>query len=248
MVAQFQSVLTAKQVEQFNTDGYLVVPDLLTAAEVDAFLEHLAREPAIGSHGLQGHRHDPQYRYLAEHPRIAGAAMQLRGGRVRVVQTMLLNKPPSGGKGIALHQDTHYLPNEPNTLMACWLAFTDTDPENGGLCVVPGTHREGLRTAQKNQDEKEHASWENEHLMRDRDGREWNQTVVSFQITDLDPARLVRLTVPRGGGVFFTGMTVHGSFSNQSADRPRTAWAVHYIHEDTWLYREDVQDAVLVEV
>ena len=65
MVAQIPSVLTAEQVEQFNTQGYLVVPDLLTHAEVDAFLDHLAREPAIGSHGLQGHRHDPQYRYLA---------------------------------------------------------------------------------------------------------------------------------------------------------------------------------------
>jgi ectoine hydroxylase-related dioxygenase (phytanoyl-CoA dioxygenase family) len=246
MVAQIPAALTAAQVAQFNAEGYLVVPDLLTEAEVDAFLEHLAREKAIGAHGLQGHRHDPQYRYLAEHPRIAGAAAQLRGGRVRVVQTMLLNKPPQGGKGIALHQDSHYLPNEPNTLMACWLAFTDTDPENGGLCVVPGSHLEGLRAAQKNADEKEHASWETEHLMRDRDGREWNQTVVSFQITDLDPARIVRLTIPRGGGVFFTGMTAHGSFSNQSADRPRTAWAVHYIHEDTWLFREDVQDAVLV--
>jgi ectoine hydroxylase-related dioxygenase (phytanoyl-CoA dioxygenase family) len=248
MIAQIPDVLTAEQVQRFHTEGYLVIPELLTSAEVDAFVDHVAHEPAIGSHGLQGHRHDPQYRHLAEHPKIAGAAMQLRGGRVRVVQTMLLNKPPQGGKGIALHQDSHYLPNEPNTLMACWLAFTDTDPDNGGLCVVPGTHLEGLRAAQKNQDEREHASWEMEHLMRDRDGREWKKTVVSFQITDLDPARIVRLTVPRGGGVFFTGMTVHGSYSNQSADRLRTAWAVHYIREDTWLYREDVQDALLVEV
>jgi ectoine hydroxylase-related dioxygenase (phytanoyl-CoA dioxygenase family) len=240
-------ILSAEQIERFKADGYLVVPDLLTDAEVDAFVAHLAEEKATGTYGLQGHRQDPQYRYLATHPRVAGAAAQILGGRVRIVQTMLLNKRPQGGQGIALHQDTHYLPNEPNTLMACWLALTDTDPENGGLCVVPGSHREGLRAAQKNRDVKEHSTWEMEHVMRDRDGREWNQTMVSFQITDLDPARIVRLTVPRGGGVFFTGLTIHGSFSNQSADRPRTAWAVHYIHEETWLYRGDVQDAMLVE-
>jgi len=247
MITTTLPVLRAEQIDRFNTEGYLVVPDLLTDEEVDAFLDHLAQEKALGSYGLHGHRQDPQYRYLATHPRVAGAASQILGGRTRIVQTMLLNKPAQGGKGIALHQDTQYLPNEPNTLMACWLAFTDTDPDNGGLCVVPGSHLEGLRAARKNQDEKEHASWETEHLMRDRDGREWNQAVVSFQITDLDPARLVRLTVPRGGGVFFTGLTVHGSFSNQSADRLRTAWAVHYIHEDTWLYRGDVQDAMLVD-
>jgi ectoine hydroxylase-related dioxygenase (phytanoyl-CoA dioxygenase family) len=240
-------VLGAEQIARFKADGYLVVPDLLTDAEVDAFAQHLAEEKAIGTYGLQGHRQDPQYRYLATHPRVAGAATQILGGRVRIVQTMLLNKRAQGGQGIALHQDTHYLPNEPNTLMACWLALTDTDPENGGLCIVPGSHREGLRAAQKNRDAQEHSTWENVHVMRDRDGREWNQTMVSFQITDLDPTRIVRLTVPRGGGVFFTGLTIHGSFSNQSADRSRTAWAVHYVHEDTWLYRQDVQGAMPVE-
>jgi ectoine hydroxylase-related dioxygenase (phytanoyl-CoA dioxygenase family) len=240
-------VLAPEQIERYQREGYLVVEELLTGEEVDAFLEHLRREESTGSYGLQGHRKDPQYRYLATHPRVAGAAAQLLGGRVRVVQTMLLNKAPQGGKGIALHQDSHYLPNEPNTLMACWLALSDTDPENGGLCVVPGSHRGGLRPARKNRDEAEHATWETVHTMSDREGRAWEQTLVSFQIADLDPARVLRLAVPRGGGVFFTGLTIHGSFANRSTDRQRVAWAVHYVHEDTWLFREDVQDAVLVE-
>jgi ectoine hydroxylase-related dioxygenase (phytanoyl-CoA dioxygenase family) len=237
--------LSAEQLERYQADGYLVVPDLLTDEEVSAFVRHLEEE-GVGAHGLQGHRGDPQYRYLATHPRIAGVAAQILGGGVKIVQTMLLNKAPAGGKGIALHQDSQYLPNEPNTLMACWLAFTDTDAENGGLCVVPGSHRQGLRAARKNQDDREHATWENAHTMRDREGREWPQTLVSFQIPDVEPESLVRLTVPRGGGVFFTGLTIHGSFSNQSADRSRMAWAVHYVREDTWLFRTDVQDAVRV--
>ncbi len=65
----------------------------LTDAEVDAFLAHLAEEKAIGTYGLQGHRQDPQYRYLATHPRVAGAAAQVmllpvRLG-VRLVQEVL---------------------------------------------------------------------------------------------------------------------------------------------------------------
>jgi ectoine hydroxylase-related dioxygenase (phytanoyl-CoA dioxygenase family) len=247
-VTQIPEVLRAEQIDHFQTEGYVVVEDLLTEEEASCFLNHLAQEDSAGAYGLHGHLRDPEYRSLATHPRVAGAAAQILGGRVRVVQTMLLNKAPQGGKGIALHQDSHYLPNEPNTLMACWLAFTDTDPANGGLCVVPGSHRRGLRTARKNENAEEHASWETTYGMRDRDGREWSQTMFSFQITDLEPESIVRLTVPRGGGVFFTGMTIHGSFSNQSADRPRTAWAVHYVREDTWLYRQDVQDAMLVEL
>ena len=93
---------------------------------------------------------------MANHPKIAGAAMQIQGGPVRIVQTMALAKPPQGGRGIALHQDSHYLPNEPNTLMACWLALSDTSPENGGLCIVPGSHHAGLRGAHKTENEQEH--------------------------------------------------------------------------------------------
>ena len=238
-------VLNLEQVERYQREGYVVVPDLLTEPEVAAFLAHKEQQ---GGYGLHGHCVDPQYRYLAMHPRIAGGAWQLLGGQPRIVQTMLLDKPAQGGRGIALHQDCHYLPNEPNTLMACWIALTDTDAGNGGLCVVPGSHRDGLHPAHKTRNEQEHVAWENEHVMRDRNGREWTQRLVSFEIDDLDPARILRLTVPRGGGVFFTGLTIHGSFANRSSDRPRTAFAIHYIHKDTWLFRTDVQEAMLIDL
>src|SRR5262249_2310619 len=116
-----------------------------------------------------------------------------------------------------------------------------------GLCVVPCSHKGGLRTAHRNMNTQEHASWETRHTMSDRDGKRWNQTLVSFEIDDLDPASIVRLSVPRGAGVYFTGLTIHGSFANRSSDRPRPAFAIHYIHRDTWLFREDVQNAMPVE-
>lgn len=241
-------ILSPQQVEQYQTDGYVVVDSLLTEGEVDAFLAREAERKQGDGFGLHGHLVDPQYRYLAMHPRVVGGAWQLLGGRPRIVQTMLLAKEPQGGRGIALHQDSLYLPNEPNTLMACWLALTDTDSDNGGLCVVPGSHRQGLRTAHKTANLQEHVSWENEHVMRDRAGREWKQTLVSFEMDDLNPADIVRLTAPRGAGVFFTGLTIHGSFANRSPDRPRTAFAVHYVHKDTWLFRTDVQEALPVEM
>ena len=43
--------------------------------------------------------------------------------------TVYMNKAPRGGTGIAMHQDTHYLRNEPNTRMACWIALSDPDPD-----------------------------------------------------------------------------------------------------------------------
>ncbi|MDP6504927.1 MAG: phytanoyl-CoA dioxygenase family protein [Planctomycetota bacterium] len=251
LLAMASIALTTEQHEDYACKGYLIVHGVLTEREVLAFLKHEAEpKPESMQKGLLSHTSDPMWDYIARHPNIAGIAQQLLNGRTRIVQTMYLAKHPAdtngdgGGRGIAIHQDTHYLPSEPNTLMACWIAMNDTGPDNGGFCVLPGSHRGALRNTRKNDDD-DHLSWEKEHLMRDRTGREWEQTMYSFQIEDLNDDEIERLTIPRCSAVFFSGMTVHGSFANHST-RPRLAFAVHYIHEDSWLLRADVQETALV--
>jgi phytanoyl-CoA hydroxylase len=237
-------LISPQQLEQYRRDGYLIVEDLLTDDEIDAFLANHTKEKEI-TWGLHGHARDAQCRHIATHPRVVGIVRRMLGGeQIRIVQTMYLNKSPQGGQGIALHQDTHYLPSEPNTLMACWIALTDTGAENGGLCVVPGSHAGGLRETHRTENEKEHMNWISEYDMRDRDGREWKQKMFAFEIDGLDESKVKRLTVPKGAGVFFTGLTIHGSFSNQSVDKPRRAFATHYVKEGTWLFRKDVQETM----
>ena len=82
--------------------------------------------------------------------------------------------------------------------------------------------------------------------MRDRSGKEWAETMHSFDIEGVTDNEVTKLTVRKGAGVFFTGMTVHGSYANYSTDRPRLAFATHYIREDTWIYRTDIQDTIPV--
>jgi len=242
------TTLNAEQIQHYNEHGYVIVHDLLNKDEVDAFIAGEAERRAKPGYNLHGHLCDAQYRHFATHPNIAGAAMKLLNGRVRVVQTMYLDKPPQGGLGIAMHQDSLYLPNDPNTLMACWFALTDTDADNGGLCIVPGSHKLGLQKWHKNQNDKEHGIWEHEHDFRDRDGKMWKQTLCSFEIDGIKQMNIVKLTVPRGAGVFFTGLTIHGSFANPDPNRPRKAFATHYVHENTWVYRTDVQNTMPVEL
>lgn len=244
--------LTDAKIAQFHADGFLVVPNLLTGEEVDAFLRHEADpESASLKQGLRTHLSDPCWRQLAIHPNIAGVAGQILDGRPCVVQTMYMSKQPAGpdeelgDAGISLHQDSHYLPNEPDTLMACWIALSDTDPENGGLCVAPGSHKDALRDTTLNTNP-EHVSWESEYGMRSPDGREWTEKLYSFDVVGIGEEDLVRLTVPCGSGVFFTSRTVHGSFANRSRTRPRLAFAVHYVKEGTWVFRTDVQDTTPV--
>ena len=234
--------LNPAQTDQYRQYGYIVVDDLLTSVEVDKFVAHEADLDEPGPRSLKNHRDDEQWARLAHHPNITSVVHQLLASSPRIVQTMYMSKAPLVGTGIALHQDTHYLRNEPNTLMACWIALSDTDPDNGGLCVVPGSNQKGLYEFTRVRDEGEHASWEKPYPMRDRDGKEWEELMHSFDILGVEEDEIERLTVAKGSGVFFTGLTVHGSYASHSPNRPRRAFATHYIAEETWLYRCDVQE------
>ncbi len=241
--------LTPEQIAQYQRDGYLVVRDLLTADEVDAFVTYEAQQDKKYRESLHNHVHNPHWAFVAKHPNVINIVRQLLGSaRPMIVQSMYLEKwPAEAGKGTALHQDYHYLPNEPNTLMACWIAMSDTDGENGGLCVVPGSHVEGLYKTRKATNLKDHQSWEAEFLMRDREGKEWMEKMYSFEIEGIQKSQVVNLEVPKGSGVFFSGMTIHGSYANRSVGRVRRAFATHFVKEGTWVLRADVQNLAPVE-
>ena len=241
--------LTAKQITHYERDGFLMVCNLLTDAEIETFLaeDQKKKSEEWQSLGLRRFLVDSQWRYLATHPVISGIVSQLLEGNPRIVQTMFMNKQPDGGTGVALHQDTHYIRNEPNTLMACWLALNDTDRDNGGLCVVPGSHKRQLYETAPPKDDTEHAKWAKSYEMRGPDGEVWDEPMHSHEVQGLDLDELVYLSVPKGGGVFFTSRTIHGSFANRSGDRPRLAFATHYVKDGTWVYRADIQETVIVE-
>lgn len=243
--------LTDEQVRKYWEEGYLIVPDLLTEAEIDSFVayEHEPK-PEGWRENLRHHADDKLWAQIAKKETVVGIVQQLMDSPPMIVQSMYMEKKPAGeaavgGSGVALHQDLHYLPCEPDGLMACWIAMSDTDAENGGLCVVPGSNQHGdLFETHKNDNVVDHDSWEFEYDMKDRDGKTWKQKMYSFDIPGVEDMELLRLTVPKGAGVFFTGKTIHGSYGNRSKDRYRRAFATHYVPEGTWLFRCDVQELV----
>ena len=239
-------MLSADLRQSYQDQGYLIVEDLLSPEEVSGFLAEQDRDVPEEAKGLGLRRYtaDPSWASIARNSKVKEIVSELVGGDPMIVQTMYMAKSPEGGTGVALHQDTHYIRNEPNTLMACWIALNDTDRDNGGLCVVPGSHKRPLYGTAPPADDSEHASWSKSYEMRGPDGKEWVEEMHSHQIDGLDPDEIEYLTVPKGAGVFFTSMTVHGSFANRSGTRPRLAFATHYVKDGTWVYRADIQDVV----
>ena len=241
-------MLNQNQINSYKENGFLVVPNLISKDEIEEFLVTQGGDESekYKKYGLRRHIVDDSWSLLANHSNVVTIVSELIEGNPRIVQTMYMNKQPKGGTGVAPHQDTHYIKNEPNSLMACWLALSDTDSENGGLCVVPGSHKRLLYETQPPSDEKEHNKWEQDYRMSDKEGNEWIEKMHAHQIVGLDPKEFVYLTVPIGSGVFFTSMTIHGSFANNSFNRPRLAFATHYIKEGTWIYRKDIQETTEV--
>jgi ectoine hydroxylase-related dioxygenase (phytanoyl-CoA dioxygenase family) len=120
---------------------------------------------------------------------------------------MIFFKPP-GSRGQALHQDNFYLKAEPGTCIAAWMALDPVDRDNGGLQVVPGSHRWPL-------------------LCTEKADTKVSYTDVTVPIPDPDAAVLVEMDP--GDVLFFHGALVHGSAPNATSDRFRRALIGHYI-------------------
>ncbi len=52
-------------------------------------------------------------------------------------------KPRSTGAPFPMHQDYGYFPFRNDSMVAAFIHMDDSDPENGGLAVFPGSHKMG---------------------------------------------------------------------------------------------------------
>jgi ectoine hydroxylase-related dioxygenase (phytanoyl-CoA dioxygenase family) len=220
---------TPQQLRAFHDDGYLIVRGLVAPEEVqaliDAFMAMHAGGPIPGCFApappeeangdslklyprmMNPHRvNEVALRYLLD-DRIAAILADLFGEEPLAAQSMLYFKP-AGARGQALHQDNFFLKVEPGTCIAAWMALDPVDRENGGLEVVPGTHRMDIFCPDE----------------ADAD--------LSFtrEFVPVPPGlAAIPADLAPGDVLFFNGSLVHGSGPNRSADRFRRTFIGHYI-------------------
>ncbi|MET7283142.1 phytanoyl-CoA dioxygenase family protein [Kribbella sp. NPDC005582] len=217
--------------EIYATEGIVQVPQLLAPDEVErvrnAFMQQVEtdRSMAIDDGIPDG---DPLARYprfVHPHRRTDVEAGQLAldlmlDSRILDVVSALIGPPlaaqsmfyfkPPGARGQALHQDNMFLRADPETCLAAWIAIDDVDAENGGLAVVPGSHRTELVCPEP---------------------ADLTESFTNAEVPIPDGLHKVQTKMKAGDVLFFHGSVVHGSRPNSSTDRFRRSLIFHYVPE-----------------
>jgi ectoine hydroxylase-related dioxygenase (phytanoyl-CoA dioxygenase family) len=235
--------LTNEQRQRFDEDGFFLVEDVLTPAEVaelvavtDEFFADAKRTRSLGPHDAFQWRNvvalHPRFRRLIDHPRILPLVVDLIGYNIQIRTSHLDVRPPMdpvmAQKALGArdsffpwHSDA---PNFgwptvegviPYMEMKVGLYLTDlTQHNSGAICVVRGSHRRTQKDAQGN------------YL--------------------IDPADVVEVNVRPGAGLFWRTSLLHCVTPNLS-DHARKC--LYYGYHHRWIRPSDYdhQDPFVLE-
>jgi len=157
-------MLTQGQIDQYKAVGAIVVPDVLTQAEVqrlravtDGFVErarglithddiydledsHTPENPRVRRIKAT-HLQHPEYGRLVRHARIIAVLRALWGPDIRFDTAKLNMKCAGFGAPVEWHQDWAFYPHTNDNLAAVGIMMDDMAMENGPLMIIPGSHR-----------------------------------------------------------------------------------------------------------
>jgi hypothetical protein len=209
--------LNESQVRGFQTDGYVVVPGLYTAGEIELLGRTARADKALDDHAIQradgeggtakltlwNHPGDDVYGMFARGRRLVDAMEQLLGDEVYHYHSKMNMKEPRVGGAWAWHQDYGYWYQNgclfPD-MASVMIAVDPATKENGCLQVIRESHRLGridhVLTGEQAGADAERVEQALKHL--------------ELVYVEMDP----------GDAVFFHGNTLHRSDQNKS-DKPR---------------------------
>jgi ectoine hydroxylase-related dioxygenase (phytanoyl-CoA dioxygenase family) len=166
--------LTDEQIRDYQRDGYVAVPRLIDAAQVEAlrratdtFVErsravatsdavfdldprHTAAAPALRRIKNPAD-HDALYRWVAFDSPIPDIVTQLLGPSIRFHHSKLNLKSSRIGAAVEVHQDAAFYPHSNDDVLAVGLLLDDATAANGAMAVLPGSHRGPIFTHEDGQ-------------------------------------------------------------------------------------------------
>jgi phytanoyl-CoA hydroxylase len=213
--------LSEKQRQQFDADGFFIVPQLLSVQQTIRIREAIDEIDIeftawLSEHGDDGMNQQGAMSFMphlttrsavlrdaVRHPSLLDVVADLLGPDIDLYWDQAVYKRPERPQRFPLHQDTGYQFTQPQDFLSVWIALSDATPENGCLYLVPGIHR--------------HGTLRHHHV----EPQGWEECLVGS-----DPP-LVAAPVAAGGAVVFSSLTPHTTGANIS-DGIRKAYLVLY--------------------
>lgn len=220
--------LTTSEFQQFQDDGYCIVPGLLDASEIAAVAEHywvaaqtpdveaqVAGDDTVWDNDSQARQvlrkapkpfdNAPRFREIFSSTKVLDRVEDVIGPRIYLHSSKLVFKPANAGRRKPMHQDLAYWDGMSARQVTLWCAIDRATPENGGLELLVGSHKRGL--------------------VRHED-------LDDFQVREdeLDLSDVRRPVMEAGDMLFLDVLTLHASSQNVS-DVDRLAAVVNYYSE-----------------
>ena len=219
--------LSTEEIERFDRDGYLLVEDVLSPAELETFGG--AVDSAVA--GRVGHDNRSleektlyeqsfiqcinlwedslDVRRLTFNQRLGEmAANLLEADAVRIWHDQALYKEV-GSRETDAHQDRPFWPIKPARQVTAWIPFDGSKRKQGAMAYVPGSHRMGLEKFV----DITHTLQEPYDVLRDP------------LIAGIEP---VWVTAPLGSVVFHHSLTVHLAEANEGPDKRRVYCIIYF--------------------
>jgi ectoine hydroxylase-related dioxygenase (phytanoyl-CoA dioxygenase family) len=154
-------MLSQEQIDDYMAEGYLRLETILDLGQIAYFRNEYDREIERARHGnyisnlaedeqtktnntqmLEVSRvstHNVQFAKLVHADRILDAVEDLIGPNIRLLEAVLLYKPPHHGS-VYWHQDNLHHQCFPANMVSGWLTLDDVDRDNGAMEMIPKSH------------------------------------------------------------------------------------------------------------
>jgi len=199
--------LTEEQKAFYQANGYLIgLPPIYTPADmarINAELPQLLAllRPDESPKDIREWHETSQYLYeLCLNPKILDLVEGILGPNFYLWASSFFIKEPFSTATVGWHQDAYYWPMAPHHSVTVWLAYDDVDEENGGMKIIPGSHRAGLL----------------KHARHDQ-----TESILTLELEHgtFDEASAVQFKLKAGEVSLHDDRAAHGSPANPSARR-----------------------------
>jgi non-heme Fe2+,alpha-ketoglutarate-dependent halogenase len=208
--------LTEEQKKFYHENGYLLgLPPIYTKAEMaklNAELPNLLAllKPGESSKDIREWHETSTYLYeIAMNPKILDLVEGILGANFYFWASNFFIKEPHNPATVGWHQDAYYWPMAPHNSVTVWLAFDDVDEVNGGMKLIPGSHRGGI-------------------IKHNRSKQ--TSSVLTLELEDgsgFDADSAVQFRLKAGECSLHDDRAIHGSPANPS-DRRRAGLTIRY--------------------